>query len=122
MGECSECERDSRGEHDESCSHYTPPETCPTCGARTFGQAACITCGKVYWRRRPDQITCAKKSCMMARQLQVSKNKLAGRFLGQTITCTICKTTVPKTRVNQKTCGESKCIVGHSHRLAKRSR
>ena len=48
-------------------------ETCQTCGARTFGQANCVICDKFFWRRRPDQITCAKKSCMMKRQQQVRK-------------------------------------------------
>ncbi len=97
-------------------------ETCPTCGTRTFGSADCIICNARFLLRRPDQITCAKKSCMMARQAQVAKSKLAGRFPGQVITCAICKTMVPRTRVNQKTCLKPACIAKHSFSLAKRSR
>ncbi|KKL24789.1 hypothetical protein LCGC14_2411820 [marine sediment metagenome] len=97
-------------------------ETCPTCSTRTYGQADCVVCDKSFWRRRPDQITCAKKVCKMARQLQVSKHKLAARFLGQTIVCAICKTKTPKTRVNQKTCLKPACVLKHSFSLAKRSR
>ena len=29
--ECGECERDLRGPHDPSCSHYKPPARCRIC-------------------------------------------------------------------------------------------
>ncbi len=97
-------------------------ETCPTCGAHIFDSANCIICNAPFLLRHPHQITCAKKSCMMVRQARVAKSKLAGRFPGQTIVCTVCKTMVPKTRVNQKTCLKPACIAEHSFSLAKRSR
>ncbi len=97
-------------------------ETCPICDAHIFGAANCVICAELFLLRHPHPITCAKKSCMMARQLQVSKRKLAGRFPGQTITCAICKTKMPKTRVNQMTCLGSECIATHGKNLAKRSR
>ncbi len=97
-------------------------ETCPTCGARTFGQAACIICDEPFLLRHKHQITCAKKECRMARQCQVSKSKLAARFVGEIITCCVCKTDVPKVRINQMTCQKSECVATHSFSLAKRSR
>ncbi len=97
-------------------------ETCPICDAHIFGSADCIICNARFLLRHPHQITCAKKPCMMARQARLAKSKLAGRFPGQTITCTVCKTTVPKTRVNQKTCLKPACSLEHSLSLAKRSR
>ena len=32
--ECGECERDLRGPHDPSCSHYKPPARCRICNKR----------------------------------------------------------------------------------------
>lgn len=32
--ECGECERDLRGPHDPSCSHYKPPARCRICSEK----------------------------------------------------------------------------------------
>lgn len=57
--ECSECERDLRGGHDESCSRYSY-RACPDCGVRLKNRDpddgwdyVCVCCGREFgWFNR----------------------------------------------------------------------
>lgn len=52
--ECSECERDMRGPHDESCSRYVPPKMC-VCGHDEYQhdeEEYCTECECIFRERR----------------------------------------------------------------------